>query len=118
MVDPPRNVEERIELEDAITDLASLAFILNRLLNQLSARVRARGVATEEIRLRLDLEVHQDRDLQREVRPSASNLFERTLKFPIPIEDTKTLPKLLKLDLAAHNPSAPVKSHHDGSDTS
>jgi len=109
-VDPPRNIEERIELEDSVTDLESLAFLLNRLLNQISARLRIRGVVTDEIRLRLDLEIHRDRELHEEVQPTRSAVFERRLKFPVPIGDTKALLKLLQLDLAAHNPGAPVKS--------
>jgi protein ImuB len=108
-VDPPRNIEERIELEDPVTDLESVAFILNRLLNQISARLRIRAVATDEIRLRLDLEIHRDRELHGELQPTRSAAFERRLKFPVPIADPKTLLKLLQLDLAAHNPGAPVK---------
>jgi protein ImuB len=109
-VDPPRNIEELIELEDSVTDLESLAFLLNRLLNQISARLCVRGVVTEEIRLRLDLEIHRDRELHEELQPTRSAAFERRLKFPVPIGDTKALLKLLQLDLAAHNPGAPVKS--------
>jgi protein ImuB len=109
-VDPPRNIEERIELEDSVTDLESLAFLLNRLLNQISARLRTRGVTTDEIRLRLDLEIHRDRELHEELQPTRSAVFERTLKFPVPIGDPKTLLKLLQLDLAAHNPGAPAKA--------
>lgn len=109
-LDPPRRFEERLELEDSVTDLESLAFILNRLLNQISARMAARGVTTEEIRLCLDFEVRGDRDIRQEAEPVRSAQFERRLKFPIPIGDTKTLLKLLQLDLAAHNPGAPVKA--------
>jgi protein ImuB len=109
-VDPPRNIEERIELEDSVTDLESLAFLLNRLLNQISARLRIRGVATDEVRLCLDLEIHRDRELHEKVQPTRSAVFKRTLKFPVPIGDAKTLLKLLQLDLAAHNPAAPAKA--------
>lgn len=109
-VDPPQKIEERIELEDSVTDLESLAFLLNRLLNQISARLRTRGIATDEIRLRFDLEIHPDRELHEELQPTRSAVFERRLRFPVPIGDTKTLLKLLQLDLAAHNPGAPAKS--------
>jgi protein ImuB len=90
--------------------LESLAFLLNRLLNQLSARLTTRGFVTNEIRLRLGLEIHADRDVRREMPQPRSAAFERTLKFPVPIKDTKVLLKLLQLDLAAHSPGAPVKS--------
>lgn len=108
-VDSPRRIEEHIELEDSVTDLESLAFILNRLLNQISARLRIRSVATDEIRLYLDLEIHRDRHVHQELQPTRSAVFERRLKFPVPISDTKTLLKLLQLDLAAHSPGAAVK---------
>lgn len=108
-VDPPRKLQESIELDDPVTDLESLAFILNRLLNQISARMAARAVATDEIRLCLDLEIHRDRDMRQETEPPNSAVFERRLKFPVPIADTKTLLKLLQLDLNAHNPGALVK---------
>jgi protein ImuB len=78
-VDPPRRFEKRIELEDSVEDLSSLALILNRLLNQISARLSARGLATDEIRLRLDLEIHRDRDLRQETTQLSADIFERTL---------------------------------------
>jgi protein ImuB len=107
----PQKFEERIELEDPVTDLESLAFLFNRLLTQIFARLGARGLATDGIRLRLDLEIHPDRDTRQDTaQPSASAAFERRLKSPVPIKDTKTFLKLLQLDLAAHNPAAPVKA--------
>lgn len=106
----PEQFEERIELEDWVTDLESLAFILNRLLNQISTRLGAYGLATDEIRLRLELEVHRDRDVRQDREQWTSAAFERRLKFPVPITDTKNLLKLLQLDLAAHSPGAPVKA--------
>jgi protein ImuB len=108
--DPPGRVEESMELEDSIEDLESLAFLLNRLLKQISRRLSARGLATNEIRLRLELEVRRDRDMRQVLPAPTSATFERRLKLPIPINDTTTLLKLLQLDLAAHNPSAPVKA--------
>jgi protein ImuB len=108
--DPPQTIEERIELEDSVTDLESLAFILNRVLNQISVRLRTRAVAAEEIRLRLDLEIHRDREVDEDLQPTDSAVLERRLKFPVPIADPRTLLKLLQLDLAAHNPGAPAKA--------
>lgn len=104
----PLQLLESFELEDAVTDLESLAFILNRLLEQLTRRLMARTLAAEEISLRLDLEIHSDRDIHESARPEDAT-FERVLKFPVPMQDARTLLKLIQLDLAAHNPSAPVK---------
>lgn len=110
LVAPATKFEERIELEDSLIDLESLAFILNRLLNQISIRLGTRGLVTDEIRLRLGLEIHKDRDVRQEPNGPSSAVFERRLKFPVPITDTKHLLKLLQLDLAAHSPGAAVKT--------
>lgn len=110
LVVEPAKFEERIELEDALSDLESLAFILNRLLKQISIRLGTHGLVTDEIRLLLGLEIHQDRNLREESHSATSAVFERRLKFPVPISDTKHLLKLLQLDLAAHSPGAPVKT--------
>lgn len=47
----PLHFEEALDLEDPIAEIEPLAFILGRLLNQLCARLSARGRATEELRL-------------------------------------------------------------------
>ena len=46
--------EEAIELEHPILLLEPLAFLLNRLLEQLCARLGSRALATQELRLTLD----------------------------------------------------------------
>lgn len=48
--------EEAVELEYPVALLEPLAFLLNRLLEQLCARLSARALATNELRLRLELE--------------------------------------------------------------
>jgi protein ImuB len=53
-----------------------------------------RGLATDELRLRLKLETHAR--------------HERTLRLPVPSLDHRAFLKLLQLDLAAHPPVAPV----------
>ena len=74
--------------------LEPLAFLLARLVNGLATRLATRGLATDELRLRLKLE---DR-----------RTHERTLRLPVPSLDTKAFLKLLQLDLAANPPAAPV----------
>jgi protein ImuB len=108
--DPPLQFKESFELEESVTDLESLAFILNRLLDQISVRLLSRALATDEICLRLGVEIHQDRNIQQESKQRPDAVFERSLKLPVPMQDAKVLLKLLQLDLAAHNPSAPVKT--------
>ena len=45
--------EEALELDSAVRELEPLAFLLGRLLDQLCARLSARGLATNEIRLKM-----------------------------------------------------------------
>jgi len=55
LVEAPLIFEEAIELEHPIVLLEPLAFLLNRLLEQLCARLASRALATQELRLTLDL---------------------------------------------------------------
>ncbi len=54
-VEAPLVFEEAIELEHPIVLLEPLAFLLNRLLEQLCARLASRALATQELRLSLEL---------------------------------------------------------------
>ena len=64
-VEPPLVFEEVIELEYPLVLLEPLAFLLGRLLEQLCARLEARALATQELRLDLELEngYQNDEDL-------------------------------------------------------
>jgi protein ImuB len=115
----PLIFEEVIELEYPLVLLEPLAFLLGRLLEQLCARLEARALATQELRLRLELENgwHTE-DLSTNNRetgvpacPSgaqARQSFQRTLRLPVPLLDPRTFLKLLQLDLKAHPPGAPI----------
>ena len=92
--DSPR-FEEEIELEYPVELLEPLEFLLARLLNGLTTRLAARGLATNELRLHLHLETRAT--------------HERTLRLPAPSLDGKSFLKLLRLDLAGHPPSAPIE---------
>jgi len=108
-VDRPLQFEESLEFEDSVENLDSLVFVLNRLLDQIAMRLISRSLATDELRLTLGLEVHEDRDLSTESRKNTPDTFERTLKLPVAMQDTKVLLRLLQLDLAQHGPGAAVK---------
>jgi len=54
-IEAPLVFEEAIELEHPIVLLEPLAFLLNRLLEQLCARLASRALATQELRLVLEL---------------------------------------------------------------
>ena len=111
--EPPPTFQETAELEEAIDLLEPLGFILNRLLDELLDRLRTRSLATDQVNLDLELEVHSDRQLQAEKLPDSTAVavpvHQRVLKLPVPTQDSKVLLKLLQLDLAAHPPQAPVK---------
>jgi protein ImuB len=92
--EPPR-FEEELELEYPVELLEPLEFLLARLLNGLTTRLATRGLATNELRLRLHLETRAT--------------HERTLRLPAPSIDGKSFLKLLRLDLAGHPPAAPIE---------
>ncbi len=92
--EPPR-FEDEIELEYPVDLLEPLAFLLARLLNGLATRLATRGLATDELRLRMKLE--------------RLGSQERTLRLPVPSLDTKAFLKLLQLDLSARPPQAPIE---------
>jgi protein ImuB len=97
--DPPLIFEEVMELEFPLVLLEPLAFLLNRMLDQLCARLQARAVAAQELFLELTLE---------NGRPESANCFQRTIHLPVPLVDADIFLKLLQLDLKAHPPGAPV----------
>ncbi len=95
--------------------LEPLAFLLGRLLEQLCARLNARALATQELRLRLELD-SSCRDEETEQRfnrvGEGSGIFERTLHLPVPLLDPRIFLKLIQLDLNAHPPGAPILKIH------
>ena len=86
--------EDEIELDYPVELLEPLAFLLARLINGLATRLATRGLATDELRLRLKLE--------------SGGTHERTLRLPVPSLDTKAFLKLMQLDLEANPPAAPI----------
>lgn len=113
-VEPPLIFQEAIELEHPIVLLEPLAFILNRLLEQICARLSTRSLATQELRLELQLDpAYNSNDSTSEttdsthLRPSTRH-FTRTLRLPVPMLDARIFLKLLQLDLRANPPGAPI----------
>ncbi len=108
-MEAPPVFEEAVELEHPIVLLEPLAFLLNRMLEQICARLGSRALATQELRLTLELE-----NLASSNQQSAINnqQFLRTLRLPLPMLDAKVFLKLLQLDLNAHPPGAPIMKIH------
>lgn len=95
--------EEEVELEYPIVLLEPLAFVLNRMLEQVCARLGARALAAQELQLKLELaQRYEDCD------PEQTSSFTRTLRLPVPMLDAKVFLKLLQLDLQAYPPGAPI----------
>lgn len=112
-VEPPLIFEEVIELEYPLVLLEPLAFLLGRLLEQLCARLADRALATQELRLDLELQNgYQGEEMsaagESSGLASSHRLFSRTLRLPVPLLDCRTFLKLLQLDLKAHPPGAPI----------
>jgi protein ImuB len=102
--DPPLVFEEIMELEYPIVLLEPLAFVLNRMLEHLCARVQGRALAAQELRLDFTLENG------RSETDAALTVFQRTIRLPVPMLDARLFLKLLQLDLKANPPGAPVAS--------
>src|SRR5579863_4965577 len=113
-IEAPAVFEEAIELEFPIVLLEPLAFLLNRLLDQVCARLAARALATQELRLTMELQNFSSRNQQIGINSQQvpSKQFQRTLRLPLPMLDAKLFLKLLQLDLNAHPPGAPIKKIH------
>jgi protein ImuB len=118
LCEPESRFEEVFELEFPVGNLEQLSFILNRLLEQLCARLESRALAAHELYIRLELEkrvADEETTTAQELlaAPSSDNVsqgnfFQRQLRVPVPMRDPKVLLKLLQLDLGAHSPGAPV----------
>jgi protein ImuB len=119
LCEPATRFEEAMDLESAVETIESLSFVLNRLLEQLCARLEARALAVQELKLRLQLERRVGDEQTTTVQELAAagnnladqgdgNLYVRTLRLPVAMRDPKVFLKLLQLDLAAYPPVAPV----------
>ena len=84
------------EFEHPIAELEPLSFIFARLLHHLCAALNAYALATNELRVELQLD--------------DQTTHERRLSLPYPMRDHKVFLKLLLLDTEMHPPQAAVRS--------
>jgi protein ImuB len=86
--------EDRIELDHPVSLLEPLLFLIARLLNDQCARLLSNAMAANEVTILLELEDRTEHT--------------RTLRLPVPMRESKSLLKLLQMDLEAHPPAAPT----------
>jgi protein ImuB len=89
---PETTYEDRIELDHPASLLEPLLFLIARILNDQCARMLSNAMAANEVTIRLELE------------DKSEHL--RTLHLPVPMRESKSLLKLLQMDLEAHPPQA------------
>ncbi len=103
---------EEMELEEAVEDLEPLSFLLGRLLDQLCARLKARSLAAAAIHLRFDLGDFFGKEVQvqseKPAEEASSKIYEKVLSLPVAMRDSKTLLKLMRLQLQANPPHASI----------
>lgn len=86
--------KERVELDHPIDVLEPLLFLLGRVLRDLCTRLRSQSRAARVLKAQFDLEAHKQYGCQ--------------LEFPVPLDDSATLLKLLQLHLEHDRPPAPI----------
>jgi len=96
---PETTYEDRIELDHPVSLLEPLLFLIARLLNDQCARLLSNAMAANEVTIRLELEDCTKHDRAEHIR---------TLRLPVPMRESKSLLKLLQMDLETHPPTAPT----------
>jgi protein ImuB len=91
---PETTYEDRIELDHPVSLLEPLLFLIARLLSDQCARLLSNAMAANEVTIRLELENRTE--------------HVRALHLPVPMRESKSLLKLLQMDLEAHPPLAPT----------
>jgi protein ImuB len=91
---PETTYEDRIQLDHPVSLLEPLLFLIARLLNDQCARLLSNAMAANEVTICLELEDREEHI--------------RTLHLPVPMRESKSLLKLLQMDLEAHPPAAPT----------
>jgi protein ImuB len=91
---PETTYADRIQLDHPVSLLEPLLFLIARLLNDQCARLLSNAMAANEVIIRLELEDRTE--------------LVRTLRLPVPMRESKSLLKLLQMDLEAHPPPAPT----------
>jgi len=93
---PDITYDERVELDHPVELLEPLLFLIARMLGQQCEKLEAHGMAAGEVGIRLELDDKPD--------------HARMLRLPVPMRESKSLLKLLQMDLEAHPPQAATRA--------
>jgi len=93
---PDVTYDERIELDHPVELLEPLLFLIARMLGEQCEKLEAHGMAAGEVSIRLELDDNSE--------------HERTLRLPVPMRESKSLLKLLQMDLEGHTPQAATRA--------
>ena len=111
LAEPETCFTEEMALDYAVTELEPLAFLLGRLLDQLCARLETRSLAASAFCLRFDLKDSVEEEFQVKNKTSSKidlRTFEKILRLPVPMRDSKVLLKLLRLQLQSDPPHGSI----------
>lgn len=89
------HLHKEVELEDSISTLEPLLFLLGKMLFELCIELTARSCSTNQLRVSLQLEGHANHRVR--------------VQLPVPISDRETLLKLLHYELEQHPAPAPIQ---------
>ena len=110
LAEPETCFTEEMKLDYAVMELEPLSFLLHRLLDQVCARLEARSLAASAFCLRFGLKdsVEEESENKSSVSMMASRTYEKMLRLPVPMRDSKTLLKLLRLQLQSDPPHGSI----------
>ena len=92
--EPPTIYSDRIELDHPVELLEPLLFLIARILQEQCRKLESHGMATNRVGITLELDDKTE--------------YRRTLDLPMALRESKTLLKLLQMDLEAHPPQAAI----------
>jgi protein ImuB len=93
---PETNYQEQMPLEHPLELLEPLLFLLARVLADLCTRLRSQSRAARSLTAGFEMEGQAP--------------YRCTLEFPVPLDDSRTILKLLQLHLERYPPGAPVNT--------
>ncbi len=105
----PTSYEVRVELEHSLQLLEPLLFLLSRATVDLCHKLRSQSRAAREIEVCFDLD-EPPTDDEKIDKPKRAQPYQCRLEFPVPLDDPRTILKLLQLHLERHPTGAPVRA--------